>query len=254
MRFLWADMKTLMIHSIRKEYFELKLEKYRLTFDDGLYSQYYYYPLFRNYDNNLIYFIITSFIKPGKARRVFDGEHLEVLKSRQYMYDAFIKKELHHFMNVEELQELSRQQHVRIGSHSHYHEIIPTRTHPKKEKPLSQWKIEKYPNSLEIFDKKLSIRSKLAFKGYNYRNGCLISRSKEEWEDYIKYDTESCLKWFEFNLGFTPTKYFFPFNEHNDQLISILESFGFNEFYSARADKNEKVYPRIDIDKLYNFM
>ena len=76
MRFLWDDMETLMIHSIRKEYFELKLEVYRLTFDDGLYSQFYYYPLFRNYANGLIYFIITSFIQPGKAREVFDGKHL----------------------------------------------------------------------------------------------------------------------------------------------------------------------------------
>ena len=35
----------LMIHDIRKEYFDLDLDQYRLTFDDGLFSQYYYFPL-----------------------------------------------------------------------------------------------------------------------------------------------------------------------------------------------------------------
>jgi len=243
-------VETLFIHNVRKEYFELTLEHYRLTFDDGLYSQYYYFPLLRPHDQELTFFIITSFIKPGKARKMFDGEYLEVLKSRHYMYDAFIKNEFKHFMNIEELQELSRQPNVRIGSHSHYHDIIPTRTHPKKEKALSPWKIETYPHLLEMSDKKLSIRSKLAFKGYHYRKKCIVPRSEPEWEAYIKYDTELCLKWFELNLGFTPTAYCFPFNEHNAQLISILESFGFNTFYGARAGKNEKVLSRIDIDKL----
>ena len=54
-----------MIHDIRKEYFELSLNQYRLTFDDGLFSQYYYYPLYKNHTERLTYFIATSFIQPG---------------------------------------------------------------------------------------------------------------------------------------------------------------------------------------------
>ena len=43
----FPDKPVLMIHSIRPEYFELPLENYILTFDDGLYSQYHYYNKFK---------------------------------------------------------------------------------------------------------------------------------------------------------------------------------------------------------------
>ena len=49
--------KTLMIHEIEKDFFDLDLSGYRLTFDDGLYAQYYYYPVFEHYNTKMIYFI-----------------------------------------------------------------------------------------------------------------------------------------------------------------------------------------------------
>ena len=67
----------LMIHDWRREYFDLDLDQYRLTFDDGLFSQYYYFPLLKNHPDKLIFFITTSFIKPGKARPQFSGAHLD---------------------------------------------------------------------------------------------------------------------------------------------------------------------------------
>ena len=237
-----------MIHNIRKEYFGLDLAGYRLTFDDGLYSQFYYYPLLSRYGPEQIYFIISDFIKPGKARKMFDGEHIEFIKSEKYMYDTVIKDKFDCFMTLEEIQALAAQKNVRVGAHSHFHEVIPTRTHPGKRKRLSRWKIEKYPYYDEILDKKLNIRSKLAFQGYNYQAGCLVRRSEAEWEDYIKYDTELSLKWFESNLGFSPKIYCFPFNEHNDRLITTLKQFGFSEFYSARPGGNTDIHPRIDIE------
>jgi len=134
-------MNYLMIHDVRKEYFNLNLNPYRLTFDDGLFSQYYYFPLFKNHPQKLYYFIVTSFIKPGKAREMFNGTYGVNLKPTQYMYRTFVEGNYDHFMTVAEIQELCAHPNVRIGVHSHFHDVILTRQHPRKRKPLSQWKL-----------------------------------------------------------------------------------------------------------------
>jgi hypothetical protein len=95
-----------------------------------------------------------------------------------------------------------------------------------------------------------SIRSKLAFQGFNYRDGLLTRRSEAEWEEYIKNDTELCVRWVEDNLGFAPELYCFPFNEHNEKVISILKTFGFKQFFSARPGQSSEVLGRVDIDSL----
>lgn len=239
-----------MIHDIRQAYFKLALNEHRLTFDDGLYSHYYYYPLLKANPNELVFFIITSFIKPGKARKLFDGEYLDYQKSKKYMYAAFIKGQLSHFMNLEELQTLGSYANVRIGAHSHFHDVILTRRHSKQKKPLSPWKLERFQNNPLIESEDLSIRSRLAFKGYDLENNRLFERTENQWLDFIKYDTEKCITWFEKNLGFTPDTYCVPFNEHNDQLLSVLKSFGFTNLYSARPKENQDIQARVDIDKL----
>lgn len=239
-----------MIHDIRREYFNLALNENKLTFDDGLYSHYYYYPLLKTNPDELVFFIITAFIKPGKARKVFDGEHLDYQKSKKIMYAAFIKGQLTHFMTLEELQILASYPNVRIGAHSHFHDVILTRQHPKKKKPLSPWKLERFQKNPVIESENFSIRSRLAFKGHDFQNDHLVQRTQAQWLDFIKYDTEKCIAWFESNLGFTPDTYCVPFNEHNDQLISVLKSFGFKTFYSARPKENEDIQGRMDIDKL----
>jgi peptidoglycan/xylan/chitin deacetylase (PgdA/CDA1 family) len=239
-----------MIHDIRKEYFDLDLSQYRLTFDDALFSQYYYFRLFRNHPQKLTFFITTSFIKPGKVRDMFQDRYLPYLKQKKYGYRTFVENRFDHFMNVEEIRIISKQPNVRIGVHSHFHDVILTRTHPKKRKPLSQWKMDRFEGYSKIADRNFSIRSRLAFQGYNYNNGSLTRRASTEWEDYIKYDTELCLKWVQQNLGFTPDMYCFPFNEYNENLISILKSYGFNKFFAARSGKRSEVHGRVDIDSL----
>ena len=74
-------MTTLVIHDVRKDYFDLNLAAYTLTFDDGLYSQYYYQPLLDPVDSPKIFFIITSFIKSGKARQQYSGDFIKSVKS-----------------------------------------------------------------------------------------------------------------------------------------------------------------------------
>jgi hypothetical protein len=153
-------------------------------------------------------------------------------------------------MTTAEVQELAEQPNVHIGVHSQLHDVIPTGTHPRKRKPLSQWKLARFNNSSEISGRDLSIRSKIAFQGFNFQDGALKRRSETEWEDYIHYDTEQCLAWMENNLGITPVIYCFPFNEYNEKVLSILKSFGFNQFFAARPGKGDEVRGRVDIDSL----
>jgi len=166
------------------------------------------------------------------------------------MYRSFIEHKFDHFMTTEEIQELAAKSNVQIGVHSHLHDVIPTSTHSRKRKPLSKWKLERFQNSPEISDRDLSIRSKIAFKGFNFQKGSLKRRSTTQWEDYIMYDTELCLKWVENNLGFRPDMYCFPFNEHHEKLISILKTCGFKQFFAARPGKSTEVVGRVDIDSL----
>ena len=245
-------MKILTIHDVRKEYFNLNLNDYQLTFDDGLYSQFYYFSFFKDHPEKLTYFITTSLIKPGTARSVFNGRYLPYLKSKKYMYRTFADGRFDHFMNLEELQEICGQKNVQIGAHSHFHDVILTRTHPRKRKPLSPWKLERMRAGKEFSYEEFSIRSKLAFKGHTIDDGKLIPRSETAWEDYIKYDTELCLKWFEQNLNIQPEIYAFPFNEYSTKYVMILKTFGFKQFFAARPKNKKEITGRIDIDSLIN--
>ena len=239
------NMKILTIHDVRKEYFDLNLGAYRLTFDDGLFSQYYYFHFFEDHPEKLTYFIATSLIKPGAVRPVFNGQYLPYFKSKKYMHRTFVEGRFDHFMNVEELKALSRRKNVAIGAHSHFHDVILTRSLPHKRKALSPWKLERIQAAKKISLEELSIRSKLAFKGVEVHGGKLIARSQSAWEDFIKYDTEQCLSWFERNLQIQPRIYGFPFTT-----VRILESFGFRAFYAARPKGRTAICGRVDIDSL----
>jgi hypothetical protein len=244
-------MEKLMIHNIREEFFNLDLSQYQLTFDDGLYSQYYYLSLFEPNQSPPIYFIVTGLIQPGKARKTFNGKDIPYLKSKKYMYEAFVEKNFDQFMRLEELEILANHKEVIIGAHSHFHDIILTEHQLKK--PLSKWKLERLPCLEQNNAFSINRRSKLAYQGYLYSGKKLVKRSKTEWLDYIKYDTESCLKWFEKYLGFQPSKYCFPFNEYTDELIKILKSYGFIHFYNGSSGDNKEIFSRIDIDNLVEY-
>ena len=245
-------MKILTIHDIRKAYFDLNLDAYRLTFDDGLFSQYYYFQFFKDHPEKLTYLITTSLIKPGSARPVFRDRFLSYLKSKKYMYRTFAEGRFDHFMNVEEVQEISRHKNVEIGAHSHFHDVILTRSHPHKRKALSPWKLERIPAAKDMDLEAFSIRSKLAFKGFEMDGEKVVARSQTAWEDYIKYDTELCLRWFDQNLNLQPKIYAFPFNEYCTELVNILKSYGFEQFLAARPKGKQEITGRIDIDSLIN--
>ncbi|RJQ58121.1 MAG: polysaccharide deacetylase family protein [Desulfobacteraceae bacterium] len=240
-------MQTLTIHDFRKDYFKMDLKQYRLSFDDGLYSQFYYFPMLEELDTELIFFIVTSFVRPGPPRKLFDGRHPKFPKSRDCMYDAHVRGRFDPFMTTEEIQYLASQKNVRIGAHSHFHDVVLTAVPLKK--PNSRWKIEKLPDLPEDRRHSQSIRSRIAFRGYEAKNGGISRRSTADWIDYMKYDTECCIRWFHKHLGFQPTLYSFPFNEYNPLLVSILKSFGFETLFNGRKSRGS-VSNRLDIDML----
>ena len=238
---------TLMIHNVRREYFELDLASYRLSFDDGLFSQYYYYPLLERVKSEMLFFPITSMITEGPRRPAFDGMHLPYVKSPQYMAAARTPAGRMHFMTTEEVQFLKAQAGVQIGAHSHFHEVTLTRHLPKK--PNSRWKRERLGEFPDHLTRALASRSRLAFRGSFFRNGRMIRRTVSQWEEFVRYDTERCLDWFHRHLNFQPTAYCLPFNEYSDRLIEVLKSFGFTTFFGRRA-KGTTVIARTDIDRL----
>jgi hypothetical protein len=110
--------------------------------------------------------------------------------------------------------------------------------------------LERFADVPEALRAGLSIRSRLAFQGHEFRGDRLSRRSEAEWEDYIKRDTELCLGWFMRHLKRVPELYGFPFNEYSSKLISILKSFGFREFYAGSSVKHPEVIGRLDAEGL----
>jgi hypothetical protein len=243
-------MDVLMMHALRKEYFRLPLERFRLTFDDGLFSHYYYFPLLSQHPRPLTVFIATAFIRPGAARPAFSGRYLEFQETAAYSRRAFIESDLRDFMTVEEVQFLAARPNVAIGAHSHFHEVTLTDVHPKKPRPMSAWKLERFAEVPPDVRTGLSIRSRLAFPGHEFRQDRLVRRSEAQWIDYIQRDTELCLEWFTRHLKRVPEIYGFPFNEYSSKLIAILKSFGFREFYAGSSVKHPEVIGRLDAEDM----
>ncbi|MFO7708564.1 MAG: polysaccharide deacetylase family protein [Desulfobacterales bacterium] len=243
-------MDTLMIHDLKAEFFDLPLDRYRLTFDDGLYSQYYYYPRLKAHPHPLTFFITTSLIREAPARGRFEGRFLTYLKTGLYARKAFIERDLDGFMTAEEVRFLAKQPNVRIGAHSHFHDVILTDVHPRKPKPVSPWKAERFADVPAGLREGLSIRSRLAFQGFEFAQGRLAARTEERWLEFIRRDTELCLNWFERHRLRRPEAYCFPFNEYSSRLIDVLAAFGFREFYAARSARDPRLIGRTDIEAL----
>jgi hypothetical protein len=105
---------VLMIHTVTEEIFTLPLDRYVLTFDDGLYSQFFYYPRFRDIPTPKIYFISTGILCTGTQSTVFPPSNVAHDKARA--------GNMEDFMTVDQVQELSLDPWVTIGGHSHSHE------------------------------------------------------------------------------------------------------------------------------------
>jgi len=109
---------VLMIHEVREWMFNLPLQDYTLTFDDGLYSQYYYNDRFKQLGTQRIYFISSNIISNGVQSLDFPTCVNAHIKARAGNTEDY--------MTVEQIKDLMQDPNVIIGAHSHSHTRLNT--------------------------------------------------------------------------------------------------------------------------------
>lgn len=104
-----------MVHEIEPWMFELDLSSFDLiTFDDGLYSQYFFMNEFLKYNIPLKYFISTNIVSPGKQTMEFP--------SCRVAHERFFKNgDTSNYMTWKQIQKIHNTPNCTIGGHSHYH-------------------------------------------------------------------------------------------------------------------------------------
>lgn len=107
---------VLMIHEFREEFLKLPLEQYILTFDDGLYSQYYFYHKIKSIPTKKIYFISSGIVCSGRQNTEFIN--------CQNAHDKAFCGNYEDFMTVDQIKELMVDPWVTIGAHSHSHKNL----------------------------------------------------------------------------------------------------------------------------------
>ena len=167
---------VLMIHEVEEWLFELPLEDYILTFDDGLYSQYYYYNKLQHINTEKIFFISSNIICNGT-------QSLDFPVCAEAHKKAFAGN-TEDYMTIEQIKELMQDPVVSIGGHSHAHTRLG-----------------------------------------NYTK--LIEKMQQ-----LKDDTELMMEWFTTNLGVSPIKFCFPYNDdYQGMYTAVLTRYGFTDFY-----------------------
>ena len=102
-----------MIHEVREEFFELPLEDYILTFDDGLYSQYHYIDRFLKINTPKIFFISTDILCEGR-------QSMDFITCTDAHEKAFTGNK-ENYMTLAQVKNLASLPMVSVGGHSHSH-------------------------------------------------------------------------------------------------------------------------------------
>jgi len=146
--------KVLMIHDVNEDILKLPLSQYILTFDDGLYSQFYYWPIIREINTEKIFFITCSYLSDYTIERpTFSGEYHRFMNCIDARIDFEKNNEKSQYMSSCELYTIYSEGGI-IGGHSYYHK--------KYEKGMILDLLEfKHDTEkmVEWFDKKLKIRT-----------------------------------------------------------------------------------------------
>lgn len=163
-------MKHLMIHEWKDKYFDIKLDDYILSFDDGLYSQ--VEPIFKIcelYPNiKILYYVSTGLINLDETRS-FDS----CVVAHQKFFDY---KDTSNYVSYNDLIKLSKLKNVTIGLHGHNHLRLE---HLKKNLSLSDYfkvmvdDIEKMYNIYNLFySMKIITSDEINYcTPYNYNDG-----------------------------------------------------------------------------------
>lgn len=111
----YSTKPVLMIHEVREWMFDLPLDQYVLTFDDGLYSQYCYFDRFAEFNTEMIFFISSGIVCPEQSPQSTSFPCCTDAHTKAFggVYEDYMKPS--------QLLELSEHHLVEIGGHSHAH-------------------------------------------------------------------------------------------------------------------------------------
>ena len=104
---------VLMIHEVNELMFELPLAEYTLTFDDGLYSQFYYFNRFKEIPTKKIYFISSGIVCNSLQSTDFP--------TCQEAHKKAFAGNKEDYMTLIQIKELMKDPLVEIGGHSYSH-------------------------------------------------------------------------------------------------------------------------------------
>jgi len=107
---------VLMLHELNEAIFDLPLENYTLTFDDGLYSQYYYFDRLKSINTEKIFFISSNIICNGQQSLDFPACELA--------HEKAFAGNTEDYMTLDQIKDLMKDPMVSIGGHSHYHKRL----------------------------------------------------------------------------------------------------------------------------------
>jgi hypothetical protein len=111
------EKPVLMIHEVNNFLFDSKkLENYTLTFDDGLYSQFYYYDSIKQIKTKKIFFISTNIICSGKQSLDFP--------TCQKAHEKSFNGNNEDYMTLDQIIFLMNEDDVSIGGHGHFHKNL----------------------------------------------------------------------------------------------------------------------------------
>ena len=113
--------KQLMVHELNEYYFNnINFEEYNLTFDDGLYSQFFYLPILDKIKTSKIFFISTGLIRNGLIRPQFNGKYFDFPTCYEAMCNWVNNEDREPYMNTNEIKWMFDNGY-KLGGHGHFH-------------------------------------------------------------------------------------------------------------------------------------
>lgn len=113
--------ETLMIHEVTEDILKLDLSRYTLTFDDGLYSHFFYWNVLKDIPTTKVFFIPTGAIRLEETvRPQFSGEHIKFPTCVEAMNKWFNENNTEDYLTLGEIKKM-RDEGAIIGAHGHMH-------------------------------------------------------------------------------------------------------------------------------------
>lgn len=170
---------VLMIHEVYEEIFNLPLEDYILTFDDGLYTQYQYTDRFAALNTEKIYFISSNIV-------CSDTQSTDFITCSLAHNKVFESGNRENYMTLEQIRELSKLPRVTIGGHSHNHVNMVSYSLSAKVQHIRQDTID----MIAWFEKNLDRRPEHFCFPYNNGLGGLYGALLKEYGIIYTYGSE----------------------------------------------------------------